>query len=65
MADETQINIPQQKKTVRDLKKERTVLRMRYLRARNAIKDKKREELEDLRDSYKLEQLKVEKPLKA
>jgi len=65
MADETQINIPQQKKTVRDLKKERTVLRMRYLRARNAIKDKKREELEDLRDNYKLEQLKVEKPLKA
>lgn len=49
----------------RGLKKEYHDLELRYLRDRHRIKDQRKQELEDLRDDYRIRKLSIEKPMKA
>ena len=49
----------------KDLKKEYSDLKLNYIRNKNQIKDLKRDELITLKEEYKINKLKIEKPLKA
>lgn len=49
----------------KDLKKEYSDLKLNYIRNKNQIKDQKRDELITLKEEYKINKLKIEKPLKA
>ncbi len=53
------------KKRYKELAKEYDALDLEYIRAKNAIKDQKREQLRDLKDSYKIKKLELRSPLKA
>ncbi len=53
------------KKPYRDLKKEYRALHSQYVADRFRVKDQKRDELERLKDDYKIAKLEIEKPLKA
>lgn len=52
-------------KEYKNHKKEYSDLKLQYIRNKNAIKDQKRNELIDLKDQYKIDKLRIEKPLKA
>ena len=53
------------KKRYKELAKEYDALDLEYIRAKNAIKDQKREQLRDLKDSYKIKKLELRSTLKA
>ena len=49
----------------KEIKRKYSDLQMDYIRNRNQIKDAKKQELEDLRDSYKIQRLAIEHPMQA
>ena len=53
------------KSSYRDLKKEYRELRSDYIAERFRVKDEKKDELERLKDSYKIAKLEIKQPLKA
>ncbi|MBR1846536.1 MAG: hypothetical protein IJ787_02325, partial [Bacilli bacterium] len=52
-------------KQFRELQKKYDDLALDYIRKKFEIKDRRKQELEDLRDEYKIRRLEVETPLKA
>ena len=53
------------KRSIQDLNKQYEDLLFEYVKNKNEIKDKRKLELEDLKDNYNIARLSIEKPLKA
>lgn len=53
------------KEEYKNLKKHYNDLQLEYIRAKNAIKDEKKLELEELKDNYKIDRLELKNPIKA